>query len=211
MIEERNYSEGSDDNQKGLSKKILSLFSGFYGFLRLLACIFIFVIGGGILTMDIIYDKKFAAKLKNLSEQNDTKFDEESLNTTHHQISAHVSIPKITFIVYIIVGILIVGILYLVAFGLYDSNEDASKKIEIERMSQEIILMLVLLPFLEVAYKSRFQVWFQCLCFYPTLVFFIRDSYGWCFDIRIRSIFTSLICHEFFVSFICVCVTIFSR
>ena len=207
MIEERNYSEGSDDNQKGLSKKILSLFSGFYGFLRLLACIFIFVIGGGILTMDIIYDKKFAAELKNLSEQNDAKFDEESLNTTLHEISAHVSIPKIYFILYIVIGI-IIGI---AALGLYDSNEDASNNIEIERLRMCIII-LVLLPFLEVAYKSRFQVWFQCLCFYPALVFFIRDSYGWCFDIRIRSIFTSLICHEFFLSvFICVGFYIFER
>ena len=156
--------------------------------------------------MDIFYDKKFTAELKNLSEQNDAKFDEESLNTTLHEISAHVSISKISFILYIIIGI-IIGILayYFVAFGLYDSNEDASNNIEIS------IKMLVLLPFLEVAYKSRFQVWFQCLCFYPTLVFFIRDSYGWCFDIRIRSIFTSLICHDFFVSFIYVCFYIFSR
>ena len=206
MIEERNHSEGSDDNQKGLSKKILNLFSGFYGFLRLLACIIIFVIGGGILTMDIIYDKKFAAELKNLSEQNDTKFDEESLNTMHLEISSHVSIPKISFILCIIIGIL-----YLIDFGLYDSNENASNNTEIERLRVSI-KKLVLLPFLEVAYKSRFQVWFQCLCFYPTLVFFIRDSYGWCFDIRIRSIFTSLICHEFFLSvFICVGFYIFER
>ena len=55
---------------------------------------------------------------------------------------------------------------------------------------------------IEAAIKSRFQVWFQGLCFFPALVFFMRDSYVWSYDIRILSIVASSIIHAFFMSFV---------
>ena len=87
MIEDKKETEESEKNQKIEWNKIITL-----EILELLAFIIFLV---GIWKTDICLDTKFSEKIKNLTDQNETKYDEDSLMTIYYMTQFNTSLPLI--------------------------------------------------------------------------------------------------------------------